>query len=202
MTKPRTDQTCKRCGLHPKIPGRGQFCESCSRRCARCGVPTQRTKIGSYRKWCAPCRAIAEPARATCSKCGAERDGSHKSYCRACYRAYENIWNRRNPDKVALKDRRRALKMRYGMTLDDYNRLLASQGGGCAVCGTVESILNAGPRGPKLGLHVDHDHRCCPGEVTCGNCIRGILCASCNNAAGRLKDVPALARRLAEYLTR
>ncbi|WP_084518142.1 endonuclease domain-containing protein [Microtetraspora niveoalba] len=34
------------------------------------------------------------------------------------------------------------------------------------------------------GLHLDHDHRCCPkkGE-SCGKCIRGLLCWTCNAGA-------------------
>lgn len=42
-------------------------------------------------------------------------------------------------------------------------------------------------------LHVDHDHQAI-GE------IRGMLCPSCNKALGHLKDDPARAIRIAEYL--
>ncbi|MFE3547411.1 endonuclease domain-containing protein [Streptomyces kronopolitis] len=31
------------------------------------------------------------------------------------------------------------------------------------------------------GLHLDHDHTCCPGKgESCGQCIRGLLCWGCN----------------------
>lgn len=43
-------------------------------------------------------------------------------------------------------------------------------------------------------LTIDHDHSCCPGAKSCGNCIRGSLCHSCNVAIGLMKDDP---RRLA-----
>jgi hypothetical protein len=50
-----------------------------------------------------------------------------------------------------------------GVSDDDYARLLAAQGGHCALC----------PATPKTRrLHVDHDHR--TGR------IRGLLCHSCN----------------------
>ena len=50
-------------------------------------------------------------------------------------------------------------------------------------------------------LVVDHDHRCCPGAHSCGSCLRGLLCPSCNSAAGMLRDDPSLALKLADYLT-
>jgi hypothetical protein len=52
-----------------------------------------------------------------------------------------------------------------GITDAEYARLLAAQGGHCALC----------PNTPKTRrLHVDHDHR--TGEV------RGLLCYRCNRA--------------------
>lgn len=32
--------------------------------------------------------------------------------------------------------------------------------------------------------HVDHDHACCPGTRSCGLCVRGILCPTCNTRSG------------------
>jgi hypothetical protein len=27
----------------------------------------------------------------------------------------------------------------------------------------------------------DHDHECCPGRRSCGHCVRGVVCATCNS---------------------
>src|ERR1700756_1150603 len=55
------------------------------------------------------------------------------------------------------------LKWKYGITADDYNKLLASQGLACAIC----------KRAPgKRMLEIDHNHQT--------NEIRGLLCKSCN----------------------
>jgi hypothetical protein len=82
----------------------------------------------------------------------------------------------------------------YGITLDQYNDLLAKQGGGCAICGIdVEG---------EKKLSVDHDHDCCPGSKSCGKCIRGLLCGSCNRAVGLMEDNPDLLIAAAKYLKR
>lgn len=56
-------------------------------------------------------------------------------------------------------------------------------------------------------LHVDHDHRCCPLGVfgkghkkSCGECIRGWLCSSCNTSLGMLQENPRRIQGLLEYL--
>lgn len=78
-----------------------------------------------------------------------------------------------------------------------------AQNPGCDVCGT--NILKRMPRTTGRArpfLVVDHDHRCCPSDRSCGSCFRGLLCMSCNSAAGFLRDSPANATALAAYLER
>lgn len=53
---------------------------------------------------------------------------------------------------------------------------------------------------PGSGINVDHDHSCCPGQSTCGLCIRGVLCRACNRALGSFDDDLELLRRAATYL--
>ena len=89
------------------------------------------------------------------------------------------------------------LRHMYGMTLIQYEEMLASQGGGCAGCGKTEAENGK-------ALAVDHDHRCCPrvgpNTRTCGKCTRAILCESCNMAIGKLNHDPDLMRRLADLV--
>jgi hypothetical protein len=81
---------------------------------------------------------------------------------------------------------RSRLKKRYGLTLAQYNDMLASQGGVCAICRRqCESGRN---------LAVDHDHR--TGEV------RGLLCRLCNQAIGQFRDNPITIWRALEYVAR
>jgi hypothetical protein len=83
---------------------------------------------------------------------------------------------------------RRALKCKtlcrlYGVTLAQYEQMLHSQGGVCAICG-------GGQEGKSLS--VDHCHA--TGQV------RGLCCDPCNRALGLLRDDPERMRKAAEYL--
>lgn len=77
--------------------------------------------------------------------------------------------------KVGSKDN--DLRRNYCLSFDDYNRMLAAQNYGCALCGKTEA-----ENGRKLA--VDHWHGCThqPTDYhkSCGRCIRALLCNSCN----------------------
>jgi len=85
-----------------------------------------------------------------------------------------------------LANRKSHLKRKYGLTVEEYDAMLAAQGGVCAIC----------RRPPRDGsaLHVDHDHA--TGEV------RGLLCFTCNNALGDLGDEVERAVQVLAYLDR
>ena len=87
------------------------------------------------------------------------------------------------------------LKTKYGLTREQYDEILKTQGNGCAVCGSVDSNQKPyGGDGKSFELHVDHCHE--SGKV------RGILCSSCNSGLGRFKDDPALLLNAINYLQR
>jgi hypothetical protein len=76
----------------------------------------------------------------------------------------------------------------YGLTLDQYDALVAEQRGLCAICGEPPA------KGRGRRLVVDHDHQ--TGE------IRGLLCGLCNVALGYLREDPKLFERAKAYLDR
>lgn len=80
---------------------------------------------------------------------------------------------------------------KYGLSVEQYEALLAAQSGGCAVCGLRPPFAGHGRR---KRLCIDHCHR--TGKV------RGLLCGECNQALGKLRDDVNLIRRLASYLER
>jgi hypothetical protein len=61
--------------------------------------------------------------------------------------------------------------------------------GGCKGCKRTD-----------VPLVVDHDHSCCPGTYTCGECVRGALCGDCNKAIGLLRDNTDTMKNLMYYL--
>lgn len=99
--------------------------------------------------------------------------------------AYTRAHRIQNPDHYANK----YLLRDFGISLSEYNKLLALQKGVCAICHHAERVS----RGGKLKrLAVDHDH-------STGK-IRALLCQHCNQAIGKMRDDPALLRAAAEYL--
>lgn len=87
----------------------------------------------------------------------------------------------KDPERYKAANRERL----YGLSYEDYQELLKTQGGVCAICREPEKI-------PGRALAVDHDHR--------DNRIRGLLCNRCNNTLGRVDDSPELLEKMAAYL--
>lgn len=108
-----------------------------------------------------------------------------KSYHREYQKRYMTKWRRENPEKVQVIEHKRYLKRgpqthylrawiksnpdkvlaarlkKYGISLEDYYRLVNKQEGACAIC-----------RIQNDNLQVDHDHET--------NVVRGLLCSKCN----------------------
>lgn len=69
------------------------------------------------------------------------------------------------------KRREACATTRYGITRTIRDWMYESQDGACAGCKTPM---------PDADLQIDHDHACCPANGSCGRCVRGLLCRSCN----------------------
>lgn len=99
-------------------------------------------------------------------------------------------WQKNNPERVKFLKRKSNLK-KYGLTIEEYDAILESQGGSCAICNKKEN------------LQIDHDHSCCPTTAnSCGNCIRGILCGNCNTMIANAKDSVKILNSAIDYLRR
>jgi hypothetical protein len=118
-----------------------------------------------------------------------QRSDGYNSRCKECQYAYNKQRYDKDPEAFKLK----RIKARYNLTPEQYYEMTKN---GCEVCGSH-----------KL-LHIDHDHSCCGypegsrDVITCGKCIRGVLCKDCNTAEGLLHSSAELAIKLAGYMKR
>lgn len=99
-----------------------------------------------------------------------------------------------NAKLTPVGKRERLLWKHYKMTLEDYNQLLEKQNGRCKVC--ERTVAEA----QRQFLSVDHDHNCCNSDITCGKCVRGLLCDNCNRGIGYLGDDPTIVSNALKYL--
>ena len=135
------------------------------------------------------------------SKCHPERPHFGLGMCYECYNAHvakrkrdarlefrlnnplpprpprKTPWYHRNKDKALEKARIRNLAY-YGLTPQDFDRMMDEQGGVCAIC----------ERPPKkMSLNIDHEHQKQEKKrspESRKNRVRGLLCHRCNRALG------------------
>ncbi len=88
-----------------------------------------------------------------------------------------------------LKRRRKSamLKHQYGITIDQYDLILAAQDGKCAICC---SVFGADEKSPR----VDHDHKT--------GVVRGLLCLRCNTGLGSFRDSAAYLEAASAYIAK
>ena len=85
-------------------------------------------------------------------------------------------------------------KYKYGITIEEFDKMLAHQKHKCAICETEDPGINKSRHTEfeSPAWHVDHDH--------VSKKVRGILCRNCNIAIGLLNDNPAVAIKASLYL--
>ena len=113
--------------------------------------------------------------------------------CKKCTKSYIN--SRYDPEKEKVRNAKRAsqkrnreLKCLYGITLDEYNKMLKGQNNSCAICKTTDIP----PK--RKGFDVDHCHTT--------KKVRGLLCHSCNVGIGFLKDDVEILKTAILYLSK
>lgn len=140
-----------------------------------------------YCKYCRMGTAL-KSQRSKSKKCSVDLcDKPHyaKNWCRNHYErmrrtdTLESCYEVVEDEKVYLYSKQRityrreyVMMYKYQLTMERYNEMKAL---GCHVCGEYQ----------ERNLHVDHDHNCCSETVTCGKCVRGVLCNKCNTAVGK-----------------
>lgn len=153
--------SCSRCGEIAPRPGKGgrRLCVACHD-----AIYGEARNNGSHRLRLKPCWG-----------CGGPKEyGERAHYCNTC--------------RAQRLGQTKGMR-RFGLFPSDYAKLLAAQGGGCAICGGEQ-------RGGKL-YAIDHDHLL--GEARAA--VRGLLCDICNyQRLSLFRDDAGMLRRAADYL--
>jgi hypothetical protein len=204
-----TWQVCRWCGDRQPVgefyrnPGTGWItreCRTCATERLHCWAQVEAHPVVTGRRY------VQEgDGPLLCTRCGRSLvrsafytfdDGTGRRYfrpkCKQCMGAEQAAYQRvyRKTEKPQRTNRDRLLRKKYGITVDEYDALLASQDGRCAICRTDQP---GGPT-PESAFHVDHSHD--DGRV------RGLLCRACNTALGLLGEDPGRIRTLLAYIER
>lgn len=131
-------------------------------------------------------------------KCKSGREG-RDSRCKECAKAWQKETHIRNRESFLNGARRNHVKRTYNITQCDYLLKSEKQEHRCSICGQLETVKILGT---LCHLSVDHDHSCCSGSKSCGECIRDLLCRRCNTIIGQAKDDIQLLQKAIEYLRR
>ena len=131
-----------------------------------------------------------------CTKCKLEQpednfyeiksSGKRHGSCKTCMKKA----SKQSRERLGRDHRKNIeLQWHYGITLDDFKRMMDECNGHC-VCGATKGRAN------KEALHVDHCHDT--------GLIRGLLCHHCNRILGLVDNLsatnkPAVLRALADY---
>lgn len=134
-------------------------------------------------KLCTQCKIVKAITEFSVSRQGVSGP-VYRSNCKKCASAKAHEWYKDNLSRAQMNQRRFHLKKNYGVTLEQYQVRLDSQGGVCAICGDR----------PDQWLAVDHCHST--------GAIRGLLCNNCNRAIGLLGDRVDRLKAAINYLER
>lgn len=110
--------------------------------------------------------------------------GRYRTECKQC-RTEKRVAFYKTPHGRKKKQESAWREHGIEMTVELYEKMLAAQGGVCAICG-VERNRN-GSR-----LCVDHHHE--------SGTVRGILCHHCNTVLGKMNDDVFLLLKAIDYL--
>ena len=140
---------------------------------------------GIEKKWCGKCKQWLPLS--SFSKNKVKWDGLQERCDNCRKRHWQEIGKYTKtipPEEVRRYKHRLQLIRSYGITEEEFNRMLIKQEYKCAICGTSDW----GRPSPSI----DHDHK--TGKV------RALLCNRCNRVLGLAEDSPELISEMLKYL--
>lgn len=108
------------------------------------------------------------------------KNGYIQKRCKECFL----VWSNKQPSRQKKARQETYIAWKFGISIEEYNRRLKLQLGGCAICKQ--------PCKTGRNLAIDHDHK--TGR------IRDLLCYRCNAVLGLVNEDEELLFALIEYL--
>lgn len=154
--------------------------------CSKCNIEKELSCFSMDRKrhrYC--CKECAYKKTLAWRLKNKERTAEHRKMYKSRHVHETRLQSQKDSKKYYYKtgQKNRLLK-RYGLSQDQFERLLLDQNGLCKICGQKDADRE---------LAIDHCH-------ATGR-IRGLLCQKCNTALGLFKDNIELLRKSIIYLS-
>lgn len=140
--------------------------------CVTCGASAEVYGASMKRTGCRKCSDKAKGLKRRKPKLP-RTDEERAAWAEQCRQYRKTEEGKRQTKAMNLK--------KFGLTLEDFETMVESQGGACAICSGIPDQLC-----------VDHCHD--TGKV------RGLLCHRCNRGIGLLRDNPNILRKAATYV--
>lgn len=197
-------KTCKKCNVEKPLDmfstiqrgGKTYWLGSC-KACHAFGQLEKRRSRGVKKKKI----LFNDGAVKECGRCGerkphadfAQKNGKPVSKCKVCHNLYYKSYysqadNRdRHRAMVSIRKKNTPRYVMHGLTLEQFEAL-KTESGLCPICEKKEQSV------------LDHDHSCCPGQTSCGSCVRGYICNNCNAGLGQLGDSLETVLKAYQYL--
>lgn len=211
MPKEKNEKKCTKCGQMKTLNNfykekKGRVFSKCKDCCAAYRLKhKERKKKYSYEKWLKDPRHNPEWAatdivgedgqiKRKCKKCGTfkklhffdkhlECRSGRRAICKDCTSCETKERKKNDPAKHKERAKLNTIKNRYGLSPDNYKKMLKNQDNKCAICTT-----------DMVNPCVDHCHN--------KNTVRGLLCNNCNSLLGMARDNIKTLNSAISYLER
>ena len=203
-------RTCSYCGIEaksldelklfvkdiykPKFYNTKNICKKCNAKKAK--EEKQGKLYGPFFiRICIDCRTLAQNSEDLKNRFVKDKSlkSGYANRCKKCNSIKAINHSKAEPEMFKNRISKYRLKTTYKIDIKEYENMRFKQGYKCLIC--LKSEKDIGKK-----LYIDHDHNCCNSTSSCGKCIRGLLCYSCNIGLGNFKDNIDLLKNAIIYL--
>jgi chromosome segregation ATPase len=169
-----------------------KMCRKCLSQKDYSSFHKNKSTADGYSAYCKPCKSLSDKASILADPERLEkRKNRSRQWQKNNKEQYDlsiKKWKENNIERKWQLDKKSHLWTHYRITIEDYRNMLNDQDGLCLVCKKSRKLV------------VDHDHSCCPDKITCGMCIRGLICNQCNLIVGIIENSEDIVNSAKKYI--